>query len=86
MLVGRIESASPIKTNKKQSKPSHGTLAVRSSTFPTMYICGQRKVSVNGRLIRDRLLPLGRGAIAVIIGIITLFVISSAISIIIVLK
>lgn len=44
------------------------------------------QVSAVGSVQKERHLPLGWGAIAVIIGIITLFIISSAISIIIVLK
>lgn len=87
MLVVRTDCVYAIKANTKQRRKSQTTLPGWSSaSFPQSVDMWKGTESVIGSGHRDWLLPLGWGAIAVIIGIIALIVISSAIAIIIVLK
>lgn len=81
------DGASAVKAHTPQSRPSPVTLASWSSpSFPRSTQTREGTRARYGVWSRDGPLPLGWGAVAVIVGIITLFIISSAVSIVVVLE
>lgn len=81
------DGVSPMTANTPRSRPSPGTLTSRSApSFPPSAQTRKGTCACYGVWPRDGPLPLGWGAIAVIVRIITLFVIGSAVSIVVVLE
>lgn len=83
MLVGKTDSDSLIIRNEKQNRASQITLTSCLSHWPRVHPGG---VHVPVALVARTDLPLSWCTVAVIIGIITLLIIRSAVSIIIVLN